>query len=317
VRQKWRPPLALVVGGTLAAVLALPMAGIWALLRLGRAVGDGTAVLAVVLAIVVATLVLGYLLWRLIWGPVTALADRARAVAEGRAGAAEPLDHYGTDELGRLGQRMLDMEAALRSREATVRAFADHVTHELKTPLTAIRGAAELLESGELAEGDRRLAATIRDAAARMEAELAALRRVALAREPRHHGHCRLAELLPALAEAFPGLSIDVTGGEVRLPLAAEGVRVVLTQLLGNAAAHGATRVEIRAAPGALTVADNGPGISEGNRSRVFEPFFTTRREAGGTGMGLPIARALLEAHGASIGLDPGAGGGAAFRIAF
>lgn len=316
VKRKWRPPLALVVGGTLAAVLSLPLAGIAVLGPLGRAYGVQAGVGLVAAGVLAATLLLGYLLWRLIYAPVRALAEHARAVAEGQGGGAAPLRHYGTAEIGALGQRVLDMASALQNRETSIRAFAEHVTHELKTPLTAIRGAAEMLEHGRLPPGDMRLAATIREAAARMEAELAALRAVAAARAALHHGTCRLDDLVPALASAFPGLELSVTGGDVALPLAPEGLRLVLIQLLGNAAAHGARRVELAVAADALRVQDDGAGISEGNRARVFEPFFTTRRAAGGTGMGLPIARALLEAHGAAIELEPGLGG-ASFRIAF
>jgi len=63
-----------------------------------------------------------------------------------------------------------------------------------------------------------------------------------------------------------------------------------------------------------VTVADNGEGISPGNRDRVFEPFFTTRREVGGTGMGLQIVRSLLTAHGGTIQLVP-SDGGAVFEL--
>ena len=65
-----------------------------------------------------------------------------------------------------------------------------------------------------------------------------------------------------------------------------------------------------------MTLADDGNGISEGNRARVFEPFFTTRRAAGGTGMGLNIVRSAIEAAGGRITLEPSQSG-AAFRIAF
>ena len=61
-------------------------------------------------------------------------------------------------------------------------------------------------------------------------------------------------------------------------------------------------------------IADDGAGISPGNRDRVFEPFFTTRREAGGTGMGLQIVRSMLAAHGGTIRLLPSESG-AAFEI--
>ena len=103
------------------------------------------------------------------------------------------------------------------------------------------------------------------------------------------------------------------------VPLAAEGLRIVLGQLLRNAAEHGAGRVVLSAGaePGPwVEVADDGRGISVGNASRVFEPFFTTRREDGGTGMGLSVVRNLLEAHRAGIVLLP-SDRGARFRIEF
>ena len=65
-----------------------------------------------------------------------------------------------------------------------------------------------------------------------------------------------------------------------------------------------------------LEVQDDGAGISPGNAARVFEPFFTTRRGAGGTGMGLAIVRSLLTAHGATIRLMP-AEQGTRLRIGF
>ena len=88
--------------------------------------------------------------------------------------------------------------------------------------------------------------------------------------------------------------------------------------LLDNAMRHGATRTEISAhvAGGALVVrvADNGAGVSPGNRERIFDPFFTTRRTEGGTGMGLGIVRALLRAHGGDIRLVDSVEG-AAFEL--
>jgi signal transduction histidine kinase len=75
--------------------------------------------------------------------------------------------------------------------------------------------------------------------------------------------------------------------------------------------------VWLTAAPGpALTIADDGAGISAGNRRHVFEPFFTTRRDSGGTGMGLTIVQGLLAAQGAVINLQDSPSG-TSFRIDF
>lgn len=98
--------------------------------------------------------------------------------------------------------------------------------------------------------------------------------------------------------------------------LVAAGLGIVLQQLLSNAAAAGAGVVRLQAASGRLTIADDGRGISDGNRDHVFKPFFTTRRDSGGTGMGLTVAATLLGAHGADIRLlrpDQGT----AFEIVF
>jgi signal transduction histidine kinase len=323
VSRKWRPPLALVLGGALAAVLALPLMGLATARLLAPALGPGGAQALVVGAVVGATALLAFLLWRLLYRPITALAARARAVTAGDGGPPAPLAHYGTAEFSELGRSVLEMTEALRNREAAVRSFTDHAAHELKAPLTGIIAAAELLAASKaLGAEDRRLAETVHAAAARMQAGLDALRRAAAAREPVHRGTSSLAEVLPALAADFPGLAVVHRGGAVALPLGAEGLAIVLTQLLRNAAEHGARRVEIAAREGAegpaLRLADDGPGVSEGNRARLFEPFFTTRREAGGTGMGLAIVAGLLRAHGGAIRLLPGAPGtGAAFEITF
>ncbi|MBO6508977.1 MAG: sensor histidine kinase, partial [Roseibium sp.] len=66
-----------------------------------------------------------------------------------------------------------------------------------------------------------------------------------------------------------------------------------------------------------ILVNDNGTGISEGNALQIFDLFFTTRREAGGTGMGLGIVQAILKAHHGRLRLVPEADGGATFEIAF
>jgi len=115
---------------------------------------------------------------------------------------------------------------------------------------------------------------------------------------------------------AQPGLRLAVTGGEAALPLAAEGLGIVLQQLVANAAAAGAREIRLEASAGRLAVKDDGRGISNGNRAHVFEPFFTTRRDTGGTGMGLTIAANLLAAHGATIRLID-CERGAAFEIGF
>ena len=314
--RKWRPSLGQVVGGALLGTLGLSFVGLMALRLTGPLIGYRPAAMLIAGVILLATLILGWLLVRLILRPVTALAGRAAELRVDPMARPEPLAHYGTRELRELGESILDMAGRLQAREATIRSYTDHVTHEMKTPLSAVRAAVELLEETQLGAEDRKLVAAIAEAGAQMERQLAALRNAAAAREPEHRGVSRLEEVAPGLMAAHPALRLTIRGGGVALPLAAGGLQIVLTQLMSNAAAAGASEVRLEASPGRLVVADDGPGISAGNRVHVFKPFFTTRREAGGTGMGLTIVTNLLTAHGAAIRLlDDNRG--AAFEIGF
>ena len=298
VIAKWRPPLAFVLGGTLAAVFFLPIVGIAWFRVAGGVLGWAETSWMIAWMAFVATAVLGFFLWRLVLRPMRALTVYAQTVGE-----ADAPEHFGTPEFSALGQAVLDMTATLRGRAAVLRTYADHVTHELKSPLTVVRGAAELLDDPGLSDADRvRMLANIRDAVARMEALLDGQRALARAQEPMPAGRCRLSEVL-----ADVGHVVMLRDGVVPLPRAA--MDLVVGHLVGNALAHGARRVTFDLADDRLVISDDGPGISAGNRDRVFDPFFTTRRDAGGTGMGLPIVQRMLEAQGAQITLldSPGA----------
>lgn len=317
--RRWRPSLAMVLGGGLAGTLALSFAGLVALRYLGPAIGFRNAALGLALFIALATAALGWLLVRLLLRPIRALEQFA--AAQEQASAPPPPQNFGTKELHATAQRVIAMASALRDREATVRAYTDHVTHELKTPVSAIRAAVELLQdSPDLLPEDQALVAQIDGARLQIEAQLAALRRAAQARETRYLGDCRLAALLPRLAAQYPGLVLALQGPDLPLPLAPEGMEVVLSQLLRNAAENGARHLwlAVSARPGdlSLTLHDDGPGISPGNADRIFDPFFTTRRSEGGTGMGLAVVRNILQAHRATIELTPGPRG-ATFTLRF
>ncbi|NNF92392.1 MAG: HAMP domain-containing protein, partial [Boseongicola sp.] len=262
VEKKWRPPLILILGGSLMAVLIMPIYGAVFADILTPVTGRRNAVLIVATGSFIATLVLGWLLWRLILAPVQALATKAEHIRGG--GAPTPLDHYGTPEIGELGQAVLDMAEVLQSREMAVRGYTDHVTHELKTPLTAIRGAAELLEADEtLSDEARRMAKTIVGAEKRAERLLSAARQIAAARMPEHRGSVALDDGAGDLARRFSGIRVEVENGQQNLPLARSGLSVVLGHIAENAVEAGAKTLTLRAGQdddGAwLTVADDGP----------------------------------------------------------
>lgn len=304
VTRKWRPPLALVLGGTLAAVFFLPIIGIAYFRVAGGVLGWAETAWMIAWMAFFATFILGALLWRLVLRPVRALTQYAQ-----KEGAVDAPEHYGTPEFSQLGQAVLEMTSALRGREAVLRSYADHVTHELKSPLTGIQGAAELLGNPTISDTDRtKLLSGITANTQRMEALLDGQRALARAQEAFPPGTCLLSEVL----DGVQGVEIIKDG---TIPLHQDVMDVVITHLLGNARAHGASVVTFEHQGSGLIVRDDGPGVSEGNRDRIFDPFFTTRRETGGTGMGLPIVRRMLQAQGAEITLLDGPG--AAFAIRF
>ncbi|MEM7546771.1 MAG: HAMP domain-containing sensor histidine kinase [Pseudomonadota bacterium] len=266
-----------------------------------------------------AVLLFGLIAARAVTGPIRALTTRTRAIASGDRSAMRPLDHSGTREIGELSDIFLRTSRKLHDRSDDVAAFAAHVSHELKSPLTAIQGAAELiLDAGEeMTAADRqRFISNIVDDTTRMTALVRSLLDLARAETDASDGTATLPAIIAALQD---DLDVYLTGEtDIALGMAPDRLSAILTMMADNAARHGARRwdvdvtVEDRRAK--IRVTDDGEGISEGNRERLFEPFFTTRRAEGGTGMGLPIAKALVEAHDGSIRVEDSQSG-AAFTI--
>jgi signal transduction histidine kinase len=281
------------------------------------------AVFWVAVFVLAATFVVGFIFARAISGPIKALTRRSLAIGNGDREALTPLAIHGNREIHALSESMLDMSRKLFDRNDYISTFANHVTHELKTPLTSIQGAAELLQDAgaELSDADREkfLGNILRDTT-RATKLLNRLRDLARADSVEIGGSCRLEEVIAELRGRFEGLEIDCPGG-IELPMSAENARIVIENLVDNAQRHGADRVEVAGGFDGdhlrLRVRDNGEGISAGNSDQIFELFFTTRRQSGGTGMGLGIVQALLKAHRGTITFVPSEVPGACFEIRF
>lgn len=276
------------------------------------------------ISILAVTVLIGLLFSRFVTRPVHELIRRTAEIGRGGRSAIRPLDHHGTREFAQLSESFLGMAESLHERSDYLRTFAAHVSHELKSPLTAIRGAAELMldaAPGSMTEEERRrFLGNILADAGRLTALVNRLRELARADNPPIEGKSTLGAVAASLRGVAPGLAIRLDGDPaLRLPLSPENAGIVLGHLADNAARHGARTLTLAAGRDAagltLLVRDDGRGIAPGNRGRVFDTFFTTRREEGGTGMGLAIVRSLLERHGGSIALDEETGDGAAFRI--
>ncbi|RUM08787.1 sensor histidine kinase [Rhizobium chutanense] len=326
VRAKWRPALALIVYAVLLTVMALPvLIVVWFRAVEANSSRMAPAEIGALGIVFLLTLGVAYVLTRTITGPIDALIARAAEIARGGKAAIRPLESHGTREIAVLSQSFLDLAGKLVDRTEYISSFAAHVSHELKSPLTAIRGAAELLrdDDGERpmtkAERLHFLDNIVADAL-RLDALLQRLRDLAQAETLVAEGNSSVTDILCALRLRFPALGISTSGDtEISVALSQEAAGIVFANLAENAVQHGATALEFTVSPDVRTaiilLRDNGRGISEANRERVFQPFFSTRREEGGTGMGLGIVRAMLGSHGGTIRLLQTPGAGAGFEI--
>jgi signal transduction histidine kinase len=281
--------------------------------------------IAIGIVLIFATLVvLSGLLSRGIVRPVEALGAATRVVAGG-GGTVPDAPTTAAIEIQALYRDFGSMAAAIERRSRYLRDFAHAVSHEFKTPLTGIGGAVELLQDHpEMAAADReRFLTNIASDAARLTALVSRLLDLARAdmAEAAGQGVSDVADVARRVGDAHgrPGFTVDLRLVPASVAVPADAVAAILTGLIENSRQAGATHVTIDGGHGGgpvvLTVADNGPGIPPGDRDRIFEPFFTSRRTSGGTGLGLPIARSLLAAHRGTIVLLDRDGAGAAFRI--
>lgn len=271
--------------------------------------------------------VTAFLLARAIARPVGRVARASRKLASGEAPERVPVE--GSDELAVLAASFNQMSDQLSGAREAERSFLMSVSHELKTPLTAIKGYAEGLEEGAVdpreagvvigREGARleRLVQDLLDLAGvsrrsfavrRQPVDLADVAREAVLRyEPRSRAF--EVTLSADAPEASPALGDH------------DRIMQVVSNLVENAlrtTPAGGT-VTVSARPGELTVEDSGPGLSQEDLSRAFERFFLFRRYGAdrpvGTGLGLAIVKDLTEAMGGTVAVESPPGRGATFRV--
>lgn len=215
-----------------------------------------------------------------------------------------------------------------RRLEANQQRFLANAAHQLRTPTMAIMGAAELLATGEDEDPAmrRRLLDHIFTEGRRMQRLSDALLRLSRAgwgsREPDLEpvdllaAGRRAAEVMEPLTEA-DGLRLTVEGEETLVEADPEWLQEVLLVLLSNAVKHSSRGgdIRVRAGGGAVTVQDEGVGISPVDLPHVFERFYRGRGSSEGFGLGLPISRELTERMGGSISVRSREGIGSTFRI--
>jgi signal transduction histidine kinase len=134
------------------------------------------------------------------------------------------------------------------------------------------------------------------------------LRDFARAENPVAVGAATLSGTIGSLRPAFAALDIRANGDlDAAVRISEENALIILSNLADNAMRHGSSVIDISVMRKEnlllLKISDDGEGVSPNNRTQIFDSFFTTRRDSGGTGMGLAIVRAMLDAHGGSIRL--------------
>ena len=284
----------------------------------------------------IVTLLLGALAGWLLASSATRPMRRMAAVAEGvdagELSTRMPVD--GTrDEVRRLAESFNGMLNRLEGAFERQRAFVADASHDLRTPLTVVRGQIEVLARNPDPGPDevRRVAGLVSQATARMEAMVEDL--LLLARsESAESLRLENEELGPLLAGEVDGLDFDddrrieigdVTGRTVKIDR--DQVSRAVSNLISNAVHHTSTGgvIEVSAVDlgdsVSIIVDDNGPGVPEADRARIFDRFARLDQARtstdGGSGLGLAIVKAIAEAHGGGVRCVDSPIGGARFVI--
>jgi two-component system sensor histidine kinase GlrK len=279
-------------------------------------------------------LTLALALTRYISRPIAELDASIRQL--GSADFSRPITVRGPEDLQTLGERLDWLRRRLAELEAEKNRFLRHLSHELKTPLTALREGAELLNDqvgGPLAPPQRQVVSIMRDNSVKLQRLIEDL----LDYQRALHAAASLLPKTLALESLIrevvrphqlvmqsKGQSLSLELDKLTLEADAEKLRSILDNLIGNAVkftpSGGSVTIAARAnGPDAvIDVIDSGPGVPPEEREVIFDSFFRGRAKASGriegTGLGLAIAREFAEAHGGRIDVVTRTSGGH-FRV--
>src|SRR3954462_12636101 len=298
--------------------------------------------LVLVLFSTAAALSIALALTRYIARPIAEIDSAIRQL--GGADFSRQIAVRGPEDLRYLGRRRDWLRRRLDEFETQKNRFLRHVSHELKTPLTALREGAELLHDkvgGPLTPVQRQVVGIMRDNSVKLQRlieELLDYQRALHAAASLEVHSIELDVLIAdaacahQLAAAAKGLRLVIEAPAVTLDADPEKLRSIVDNLISNAVKFtppgGMVSVEARAVGGdaggeaVIEVRDSGPGVAPEDRDSIFNLFFRGRAKAQGgvksSGLGLAIARELVEAHGGRIVVVPSASGGpqgAHFRV--
>jgi signal transduction histidine kinase len=285
------------------------------------------------MAAVLAGLALTYLLARRILAPVKRLDHAAEAIARGDYDIRLPVESR--DELGRLTETFNNMCSSIRSarRElinkeqiATIGRLSTSIVHDLRNPLAAIYGGAEMMVDSDLPPSQvKRLAQNIYRASRRIQELLQDLVNVSRGKQKTVEV-CRLRDVIGAAWDMLAGVAESQSvsmclnvSEDIELPLERSRMERVFVNLFSNSldAMPDGGRIEIAAwrddAMVLVEVGDTGPGISNEVRASLFQPFHSGKRN--GLGLGLALSRQTVLDHGGDMWADANGAGGARFCL--
>lgn len=250
---------------------------------------------------------LGLVLW-LALGRLVRPLKRLAATADriGRGEEAGPIGIGGPEEMQQLAAAFAEMQERLARFVSERTRLLGALGHDLRSPLTALRVRAEMVDDDETRE---RIIASVAEMQEMVEATLAFARGMAAAERVET---VELSLFLGAIVDEFrdAGGEVALQGADTRLRLRPNAMRRALRNLIENALRYG-KRARITTSVGKadvrIIVDDDGPGIPEDSLERVFDPFVrlegSRSRETGGTGLGLSITRTVVHAHGGEVTL--------------
>ena len=276
--------------------------------------------------------------------PLEQVEETAEAIAGGDLSARLPAAKPDT-EVGRLTTALNTMLARIEesfearvNSESKLRRFVADASHELRTPLTAIRGFAELHRQGAVVGevNTKELVGRIEKESIRMSTlveDLLLLARLDQSREMAQEPvdlNTLLTEAVASAKAAGPNhfIELSLPSAEVFVLGDSQRIHQVVANLLANARTHTPDDSQIKVAldqgvaETIISVSDNGPGLSEDDQERIFERFFRAdpsraRTSGEGSGLGLSIVDAVMQAHGGYVSVQSKLGDGATFKLHF
>jgi two-component system sensor histidine kinase GlrK len=266
--------------------------------------------------------------------PIRRMDAAIRRLGQGEYGQAISID--GPGDLRSLGERLEWLRRQLLELEQQKQRFLRHVSHELKTPLTAIREGSELLHDevgGPLTPQQREIADILRESSIRLQKMIENLLSYTTVNSQKPQLTRRQVEVVPVMEDVLADYALSLNSKQIdivrdckpfMLVADREKLHTIFDNLISNAVKYSPQqgKITVRMYPagttGIIEILDEGPGVNAADRSRLFEPFYRGGNAydslVSGSGLGLSIAKEYVDAHGGTITLLHSAQG-AHFRV--